>query len=531
MSKTYLIKPISNWENSENLVKNWFSKMSENPEKCETEKIRIVCGKEEKADYYLIINYPNDHTFYEPSKTIVIQAEPWCKESYQNWGVKTWGFWSCPDKNLFLQVRNHKTYLNVLHWEIEKTLSELKTEKIEKNKVISTVTTSKYFDPGHKIRIDLLKYLESKNFFIDIYGYDNNFNFKGYKGTHSLGNKNEGILPYKYYFHCENNSEYNFITEKIWDSILSECVIFYWGCPNISDYIDPACYILLDSLNSEKNYEIIKTSIENNEWEKRINRIRKQKKFILENYNIFNVLKQIIASEEETPIYIWIHCCSKGQGLNILDEQLKRIRKSSLYNRVKKIHVGIVGNYKALDCFVSDKIKVDKIDENENETEFKTMKTFLNRYLQKESKILYIHTKGVSHPNDKKSRDWRHMMEYFLIDRWETALQKLENNDIVGCNLHLNEKEGLTPTHFSGNFWFCNGNYLEKRKDDLGKNSFFYDHSINSYKKTDIYISSNMFPSVEFWIADSEHCKPFSLHDSKINHYFSEYDIEKYKLE
>jgi SLT domain-containing protein len=41
---------------------------------------------------------------------------------------------------------------------------------------ISSVCSSKYFDPGHKKRIDFLKYLESKGTDLHIYNEDNNHN-------------------------------------------------------------------------------------------------------------------------------------------------------------------------------------------------------------------------------------------------------------------------------------------------------------------------------------------------------------------
>ena len=44
--------------------------------------------------------------------------EPWVYDDSKNWGVKTWGEWSIPDKN-FLYVGSHKRYLNNVQWQIE----------------------------------------------------------------------------------------------------------------------------------------------------------------------------------------------------------------------------------------------------------------------------------------------------------------------------------------------------------------------------------------------------------------------------
>jgi hypothetical protein len=527
----YKIKVISNWDTSQGLINNWLSKMSLKPELCQTDNIRMVADDED-IDYYIIFNKPYEQCNIIPKKTIVIQLEPWCYNPNQNWGVKTWGFWSKPDPNFFMHVRNHRTYPNLLHWEIVKTMKQLETEKIEKTQSypsLSTVTTSKYFDPGHITRIDLLKYLETKNYDVHIYGYDNKFNFKGYKGPHEIGNKNKCILPYKYYLHAENNDEYNFITEKIWDSILSECVVFYWGCHNISDYINPACYILLDPSDHEKNYQIIKAAIDNDEWTLRIDKIRQEKKRILYNFNIFPIVKNIIMSVENTPIDIWIHACSVEKGMEILNEQLIRIRNSLLYNRCRKIYIGIIGEkFTPLECFNSDKIDVKYLSDKAYESEFITVKYLINNQLDTNSNVLYIHTKGIKHGNNKKIRDWREMMEYFLIDRYEDCIKELENVDIVGCNLILQTSNNETPTHFSGNFWWANGKYLDKNKDRLGKQKYHYDCEKSMFV-LDEYSDVRNFPAVEFWIASHLEAKLKSMHNSNINHYLQEYNENIYK--
>ena len=40
----------------------------------------------------------------------------------------------------------------------------------------------------------------------------------------------------------ENNIEHNYVTEKFWEPILSECLVFYYGCPNLTNvtFINPS---------------------------------------------------------------------------------------------------------------------------------------------------------------------------------------------------------------------------------------------------------------------------------------------------
>ena len=41
-------------------------------------------------------------------------------------------------------------------------------------------------------------------------------------------------MPYKYYFMAENNFEPGFITEKLWEPIICECLVFNQGAPDVA---------------------------------------------------------------------------------------------------------------------------------------------------------------------------------------------------------------------------------------------------------------------------------------------------------
>jgi hypothetical protein len=95
----------------------------------------------------------------------------------------------------------------------------------------------------------------------------------------------------------ENNFEKDFITEKIWEPILCETLCFYYGCPNISDYLDTLSYVLLDANDFEKSYAIIKTAIEEDWWSQRIDIIRKEKDKILNQMSFFPIVDKIIKND------------------------------------------------------------------------------------------------------------------------------------------------------------------------------------------------------------------------------------------
>jgi GR25 family glycosyltransferase involved in LPS biosynthesis len=262
LNKTINIKILCDWCSSKKICEEWNNLSKGN---CIWNNIRITY-EDNNIDYYIIINKPNNNNEkYIEEKTIIFQMEPYCNNEYQKWGVKTWGKWSNPDESSFLHVRTHKKYYNNCMWQLNMSYNQFMENMITKTyNHISTICSSKYYDPGHIKRVDFLRFLENKNdssIKIDIYGNDNKLGFKNYIKSLDTDKKNDGIIPYKYYFMAENNSEYNYITEKLWEPILSECLCFYWGAPNVSDYIDERAYVRLDLDNFEESYNIIKNAI------------------------------------------------------------------------------------------------------------------------------------------------------------------------------------------------------------------------------------------------------------------------------
>ena len=282
------IKMLCNWTDSKQLCKEW-SNMCESGFRWKNYRM-VWTDRAEDTDYYVIVNKPPPGAYYDPKKTIVFQMEPWVYDENKPWGVKTWGEWAEPDENKFMHVHSHKKYLNNVQW--LNTIPEKLYPEIQlKNRVIS-ILSDKNFDEGHIKRIEFIRYMESMSAdFIDIYGRQNYHNFMNYKGTVENENKYKN---YKYCISVENNSEYNYATEKIWEPILCESLCFYWGCPNIGDYIDSRAFVLLDLNDYEKSCEIIKRAIEEDWWSERIDIIRKEKEKILDELAFFPTLDNII---------------------------------------------------------------------------------------------------------------------------------------------------------------------------------------------------------------------------------------------
>lgn len=163
-----------------------------------------------------------------------------------------------------------------------------------KTKDLSAVISHLYSQDNHVRRRDFLLNYLYKNFpQMDHYG--KGFTLTGnncYKGL--VTHKEDALFPYKYSFAGESVIEDGYFTEKIIDCILCETLCFYSGCNNIKKFIPFDSYIPIDISKPEEAVEVIKNSINGNEYEKRLDSIKECKKYVIKELNPFNIVRKIV---------------------------------------------------------------------------------------------------------------------------------------------------------------------------------------------------------------------------------------------
>lgn len=200
-------------------------------------------------------------------------------------------------------------------------------------------------------------------------------------------------------------------------------------------------------------------------------------------------------------IVVFFHVATIGNYQEIFDEIYSKIHKSNLFDEIDLLNICIVGNGE-LHYKENKKIMIYK-NSNLEEGEFFTLeilKLFSNSSPQK-CKILYIHTKGVTTPNNDCIVDWRKYMSYFNINLYKNCLDALEFYDSCGVDLVFE------PTiHYSGNFWWANSDYIKKLP------------SIDEIRYPKIAPILSIRHNCEFWIGMGNG-KLKSLWNSNINVY------------
>lgn len=154
--------------------------------------------------------------------------------------------------------------------------------------------------------------------------------------------------------------------------------------------------------------------------------------------------------------YIFYHCAVINDYYKRFLNTLEKIKTSGLINKVDNIFV-IVNGQSDLNFNLDKKIvatTTNYLHPNESITINRLRDFSINN---KNSNILYLHSKGVTRSNSESVCSWIAVMEHFVISRYEDCLNDLKNFDAVGCLLKQRPQ-----LHFSGNFWWATSNYISK---------------------------------------------------------------------
>ena len=240
----------------------------------------------DEADFYVVMDRPGDR-LPPLEKTIYLQREPknlkrpWMNLNFPN--------------DLFYNG-SYENCHNVVTWWLDKNFDELVAlPKPNYNKLLSTVTSGRRHLPEANDRLDFLKRFINNYKNIDVYGRGTGSEVPSqvYKGPlNYAGNcKFKGHYGYKYSFVFENTTEKNSWTEKPADSLLCWSYPFYFGCPNLNDYIPENSF---HQLNHELHTQPIDPIINLLNTDPNFDAIAEARENILYKWNIWPTIERII---------------------------------------------------------------------------------------------------------------------------------------------------------------------------------------------------------------------------------------------
>lgn len=202
--------------------------------------------------------------------------------------------------------------------------------------------------------------------------------------------------------------------------------------------------------------------------------------------------KQSVAEYLRAQVKVFYHVACMGNWKEVFDEQVQQLKQNGFY----KIDLTVLGTENDLtalqDICARYKVKTNIIFHAEDLTYFeKPAILAIEEYARKNEHgyILYLHSKGVSNPEDGTKVKWRRLMMKELVQNWEYCMLQLPNYDAIGVNW----REMYPTSHFCGNFWYASVKYLRKLADF----NYYYEHPL--YQIWDAFQSKRL--GCEFWIS------------------------------
>ena len=191
------------------------------------------------------------------------------------------------------------------------------------------------------------------------------------------------------------------------------------------------------------------------------------------------ITKFTVAEEVSSiPVRVYINVAVMGHVNDVLQQQLELLHDSGLYLRSSAITLLVNGDASLLKINIADpanKIYISNLITDINSYEFPALHQLWVDASESDFAVLYLHTKGVSKPNQRSVKDWVNYLLYFNVEDWRNRLKELLVYDCTGVNLRGSASNPVehpenwfiegSPLHYSGNFWWARSVYIRQLPD------------------------------------------------------------------
>lgn len=251
--------------------------------------MRFTCNPVDECDVVIVLNHvPEPVSVHcSPDNVWALMQEPYVRSVFD---------WMVEGHDQYAHVFTHhldkkiagEKYIRcqpTVPWHVNKSYGELKNIAMpDKQKSISWITSNKTAFLGHKVRMNFLEVLRTRNFPIDLFG----------NGINYIEDKWDGLAPYRYSLAIENSSSADYWTEKLADCFLSWTVPIYYGCTNLEDYFPADSFVRIDINQPEAALETIAAMLAADNWEARLPALAEARKLALERHQFFPQIQNLI---------------------------------------------------------------------------------------------------------------------------------------------------------------------------------------------------------------------------------------------
>ena len=206
-------------------------------------------------------------------------------------------------------------------------------------------------------------------------------------------------------------------------------------------------------------------------------------------------------------VHIYYHIYAIDGVESIVDEQINLIKTYFDFPYILNLGISIADDNAPIDYIIN---KFEKIrDVRSKGNEFVTL-DLIEKDKEKfgdSDYILYLHTKGASKQDLENVISWRHLMNYFNIEKVKNVFKLFEKTEFNTYGVHYIEL--TNKSHYSGNFWWAKSSYLKTlNMSGIGK--------------------GNRFNAEVHFVQNGVNWKPYSAFNPNLNLYVTEIKREEY---
>ncbi len=162
----------------------------------------------------------------------------------------------------------------------------------EKVRTCSWITSGINRTENHRKRLAFLKQLQEQGADVDLYGRDLP---EWATTTGRINSKWYGMSPYFYNLSIENYADNDwYVTEKLWDALLSWCLPIYYGGPAADKLLPPGSFLRLPSLDEKGIQYIQDVTATPDAWFEAKDAISEARQIILHKLNLVNWLSEYV---------------------------------------------------------------------------------------------------------------------------------------------------------------------------------------------------------------------------------------------
>lgn len=274
------------------------------------------------------------------ARTILVTAEPPSIKIYPAPYTRQFGHVLTTHPRRFLSHPGYRIGRGCMYWMAGYSMDEvLSMPDRPKSRDVSAVCSAKrQRHTQHRLRYRLMTYLTEHLEGFEWYGW----------GVRDIRCKYEALNDYRYHVAAENYIGDHHWSDKISDPLLALCLTFYAGDPKLAEILPAESFIPIPIDDEKRALAVIREAIARNEYERRLPAIREARRLIVEKYNFYQQIVDLI-HEQSVASAPQGACRRKGEHLlkgrhtlrrnpcNALAEgvEILRYRTSALFDCTK----------------------------------------------------------------------------------------------------------------------------------------------------------------------------------------------------